>query len=116
MPIEPVCSSNGETPEADGVVNLIAAHRRAMAEVECLGNRVMHAEEAEAELISPRLDAVMKKETAIRRQAAMAPVADVGELKNEGQIFRAAHLPSELARGWRPLRIRGYSLTRSAGM
>ena len=113
MAVELACS-NGEVQEADAVVDLIAAHRRAISELECLGKRMMHAGEAEAALIGPRLDAIFADETVIRRQAAMAPVADVGDLN--GRIFRAAHLPSELARGWRPLRIRGYSLTRSAGM
>lgn len=115
MAVELACS-NGEVQEADAVVDLIAAHRRAISELECLGKRMMHAGEAEAALIGPRLDAIFADQTVIRRQAAMAPVADVGDLKNEGRIFRAAHLPSELARGWRPLRIRGYSLTRPAGM
>ncbi|RUV81043.1 hypothetical protein EOA60_29855 [Mesorhizobium sp. M1A.F.Ca.IN.020.06.1.1] len=94
MAVEVTCST-GEAREADELVYLIAAHRRAMTEVESLGKRLMYAEEAEAELISPRLDAVMKKETAIRRQAAMAPVSDVGGLK-----MKAAYFERLMNNGW----------------
>ncbi|RWO88318.1 hypothetical protein [Mesorhizobium sp.] len=86
MAVELACS-NEEAQETDAVAYLIAAHRRAMSEVECLGKRLMHAEEAEAELIGPRLDAAMKNETVIRRQAAMVPVADFGELKMKAEYF-----------------------------
>ncbi|WP_027154946.1 hypothetical protein [Mesorhizobium sp. WSM2561] len=94
MAVEPACS-NGEAQEADSVVSLIAAHCHAMAELECLGSHLMHAGEAEAELIGPRLDAVMKNETVIRRQAAMAPVADVCELK-----MKAAYFERLINNGW----------------
>ncbi|TIU42771.1 hypothetical protein [Mesorhizobium sp.] len=87
--------SNGEAQKADGVLDLIAAHRRAISELECLGKRLMHAGEAEAELIGPRLDAAMKNETVIRRQAAMAPVADVCELK-----MKAAYFARLMNNGW----------------
>ncbi|TIU00957.1 MAG: hypothetical protein E5W43_06655 [Mesorhizobium sp.] len=80
MAVELACS-NGEAQKADGVVDLIAAHCRAISELECLGKRLMDAEEAEAQLIRRRLDAILANETVIRRQAAMAPVANVGELK-----------------------------------
>ncbi|MGX5806022.1 hypothetical protein ACWGS9_33155 [Bradyrhizobium sp. Arg314] len=95
MPIQLVCSSNGGAREADGVVDLIAAHRHAMAEVESLGNRLMHAEETEAALIGPRLDAVMANEAIVRRQAAMAPVADVCELK-----IKAIYFERLMNNGW----------------
>ncbi|MGX5805373.1 hypothetical protein ACWGS9_29670 [Bradyrhizobium sp. Arg314] len=94
MAVELACS-NGEAQEADAVVSLIAAHRHAMAEVESLGNRLMHAEEAEAELIGSRLDAVMADEAVVRRQAAMAPVADVCELK-----IKAAYFKRLMNNGW----------------
>ncbi|TIU75764.1 MAG: hypothetical protein E5W06_32435 [Mesorhizobium sp.] len=55
----------------------------------------MHAEEAEAARIGPRLDAAMKSETVIRRQAAMAPVANVGELK-----MKAAYFERLMNNGW----------------
>lgn len=95
MPIQLVCSSNGEPREADGVVDLIAAHRHAVAKVESLGKRLMEAEEAEAALIGPRLDAVMADEALVRRQAAMAPVADVCELK-----MKAAYFARLMNDGW----------------
>lgn len=94
MAFELACS-NGEVQEADAVIDLIAAHRRAISELECLGKRLMHAEEAEAAVIGPRLDAVMKSETVIRRQAAMAPVADVCELK-----MKAAYFERLMNDGW----------------
>lgn len=94
MAIELACS-NEEAQEADAVVALIAAHRRAISELECLGKRLMHAGEAEAALIGPRLDAAMKNETVIRRQAAMAPVADVGALK-----MKAAYFKRLINNGW----------------
>ncbi|RWN60748.1 MAG: hypothetical protein EOR99_31970 [Mesorhizobium sp.] len=94
MAVELACS-NGEAQEADTVVDLIAAHRRAISELECLGKRLMHAEEAEAALIGPRLDAAMKSETVIRRQAAMAPVANVCELK-----IKAAYFKRLISNGW----------------
>ncbi|TGS85175.1 MAG: hypothetical protein E5V74_19010 [Mesorhizobium sp.] len=86
MAVELACR-NGEVQEADAVVDLIAAHRRAISELECLGKRMMHAGEAEAALIGPRLDAVLANETVIRRRAPMAPVADVGELKMKAAYF-----------------------------
>ncbi|RWC27825.1 MAG: hypothetical protein EOS70_28640 [Mesorhizobium sp.] len=95
MPIQLVCSSNGEPREADGVVDLIAAHRHAVAKVESLGKRLMQAEEAEAVLIGPRLDAVMADEALVRRQAAMAPVANVCELK-----MKAAYFARLMNDGW----------------
>ncbi|RWE35173.1 hypothetical protein [Mesorhizobium sp.] len=94
MAVELACS-NGEAQEADAVVDLVAAHRRAISELECLGKRLMHAGEAEAELIGPRFDAAMKNETVIRRQAAMAPVADVCELKMKAAYFRRL-----MSNGW----------------
>ncbi|RWB58748.1 MAG: hypothetical protein EOQ48_21805 [Mesorhizobium sp.] len=94
MAVELACST-GEAQEAYSVVDLIAAHRRAISELECLGKRLMHAEEAETELIGPRLDAAMKDETVIRRQAAMAPVANVGELK-----MKAAYFKRLINNGW----------------
>ncbi|MEI9425352.1 hypothetical protein O7A70_29765 [Mesorhizobium sp. Cs1299R1N1] len=87
MPSQLVCSSNGGARKADGVVDLIGAHRHAMAKVESLGKRLMQAEEAEAALIGPQLDAVMADEAVVRRQAAMAPVADVCELKMKAVYF-----------------------------
>ncbi|RRH99667.1 hypothetical protein EH240_17830 [Mesorhizobium tamadayense] len=86
---------NEEAQETDAVAALIAAHRQAMAKVESLGNRLMQAEEAEAALIGPRLDAVMAEEAVVRRQAAMAPVADVCELK-----MKAAHFERLMNDGW----------------
>jgi hypothetical protein len=94
MAVELACS-NEEAQKADGVVDLIAAHRHAISEVESLGKRLMHAEEAEAQLIGPRLDAILADETVIRRQAAMAPVADVGELK-----MKAAYFKRLMNNGW----------------
>ncbi|RWF30215.1 hypothetical protein [Mesorhizobium sp.] len=94
MAVELACS-NGEAREADAVVDLIAAHRRAISALECLGKRLMHAGEAEAALIGPRLDAAMKKEAVTRRQAAMAPVVDVGELK-----IKAAYFKRLINNGW----------------
>ncbi|RWD60621.1 MAG: hypothetical protein EOS60_33770 [Mesorhizobium sp.] len=94
MAVELACN-NGEAQEADAVVGLIAAHRRAISELQCLGKRLMHAGEAEAELIGPLLDGAMKNETIIRRQAAMAPVANVGELK-----MKAAYFKRLINNGW----------------
>lgn len=94
MAVELACST-GEAQEAYSVVDLIAAHRRAISELECLGKRLMHAEEAETELIGPRLDAAMNNETVIRRQAAMARVANVGELK-----MKAAYFKRLINNGW----------------
>ncbi|AZO18858.1 hypothetical protein EJ069_32060 [Mesorhizobium sp. M2A.F.Ca.ET.043.05.1.1] len=94
MAVELACS-NGEAQKAEGVVGLIAAHRRAISALECLGKRLMHAGEAEAALIGPRLDAAMKTETVVRRQAAMAPVANVGELK-----IKAAYFKRLINNGW----------------
>ncbi|TIL20443.1 MAG: hypothetical protein E5Y88_32465 [Mesorhizobium sp.] len=94
MAVELACS-NEEAQETDAVAYLIAAHRRAMSEVESLGKRLMQAEEAEAALIGPRLDAVMADEALVRRQAAMAPVADVCELK-----MKAAYFERLMNDGW----------------
>ncbi|RWA97156.1 MAG: hypothetical protein EOQ39_30235 [Mesorhizobium sp.] len=87
MAVDLACSDE-EAQETDAVADLIAAHRRAISEVECLGKRLMQAEEAEAALIGPRLDAVMADEALVRRQAAMAPVADVCELKMKAAYFQ----------------------------
>ncbi|TIQ34085.1 MAG: hypothetical protein E5X48_20740 [Mesorhizobium sp.] len=86
MAIDLACSDE-EAQETDAVADLIAAHRHAVAKVESLGKRLMQAEEAEAALIGPRLDAVMADEALVRRQAAMAPVADFGELKMKAEYF-----------------------------
>ncbi len=94
MVVQLVCS-NEEAKKADGVVNLIAAHRRAVSMVERLGRRLMEADEAEAILLGRRLDAVMADEAVVRRQAAMAPVADLGELK-----IKAAYFKRLMNQGW----------------
>jgi hypothetical protein len=80
MVVQLACS-NGETQNISGVTNLIEEHRAALTLVERLGKRFMEAEETEAALLGPNLDVVMAEEAAARRQAAIAPVADLREIK-----------------------------------
>lgn len=87
MPIQVVCNS-GVMEEADGVADLLAAHRHAIAMVECLGRRWMRAEGPHATLIGRRLDSVTAEEAIARRRAAAAPVADVVEMKMKAAYFR----------------------------
>lgn len=94
MPIQLMCS-NGEITKADGIANLIAAHRRSVAMVERLGKRLMEAEEVDATLIARRLDAVMAEEAAMRRRAASAPVANAAEIK-----MKAAHFRQLMGHNW----------------
>ena len=86
MPIQVVCN-NGVMEEADGVANLLAAHRHAVAMVERLGRRWMRAEGPDATLIGRRLDSVMAEEAIARRRAAAAPVSDVPEMKMKAAYF-----------------------------
>ena len=86
MPIQVVCN-NGVVEEADGVPNLIAAHRQAVAMVERLGKRWMGAEGPDAIMLGERLDAVMAEEEAVRRRAAIAPVATIAEMKMKAAYF-----------------------------
>ncbi|RWX58016.1 hypothetical protein EOA24_40035 [Mesorhizobium sp. M2A.F.Ca.ET.039.01.1.1] len=113
MPIQLVCSSKGKAREADAVVDLIAAHRRAISELECLGKRLMHAEEAEAQLIGPRLFGERNGYSTAGSDGAGGRCWRA-EMK-AAYFARLIFLRTKLARGWRPLRIRGYSLSRSAG-
>lgn len=94
MPIQLVCSSKGKAREADAVVDLIAAHRRAISELECLGKRLMHAEEAEAQLIGPRL---FGERNGYSTAGSDGAGVRCWRAENEGRIFRAAHLPSDKA-------------------
>ncbi|MER9296796.1 hypothetical protein NKI38_09950 [Mesorhizobium sp. M0621] len=87
MPIQVVCN-NGVMEEPDGVANLLAAHRHAVAMVERLGKRWLRAEGPDATLIGRRLDSVMAEEAIARRRAAAAPVADVVEMKMKAAYFR----------------------------
>jgi len=81
--------------EADGIANLLAAHRHAVAMVERLSRRWMRSEGPDATLIGRRLDSVVAEEAIARRRAAAAPVADVVEMK-----MKAAHFRRLLGNGW----------------
>ena len=94
MVVQLACS-NGETQNISGVTNLIEEHRAALILVERLGKRFMEAEETEAALIGPDLDVVMAEEAAVRRQAAIAPVADLREIK-----IKAAYFKRLMGQGW----------------
>jgi hypothetical protein len=94
MVVQPACS-NGEAQNISGVTGLIEEHRAALAVVERLGKRFMEAAEIEAALIGPNLDVVMAEEAAVRRQAAMAPVADLREI-----TIKAAYFKRLVAQGW----------------
>ncbi|QPC95581.1 hypothetical protein [Mesorhizobium sp. INR15] len=72
----------------DGVAKLIAEHRQSIAELECLGKRAMEAEGTDAILLGQRLDAVMAEEAAVRRRAAIAPVATIAEMKMKAAYFQ----------------------------
>ncbi|MER8970257.1 hypothetical protein NKI25_32380 [Mesorhizobium sp. M0808] len=94
MAIQLVCS-NGEMEPAEGVANLIAAHRQSLAMLEYLGRRLMEAEGADAALLGQRMDAVMAQEAAARRRAAIAPVATVADMK-----MKAAYFQRLMGHGW----------------
>ena len=94
MPIQLVCS-NRRMQEAEGVAKLIAEHRQSVAELESLGKRAMEAEGADAVLLGQKLDAVMAEEAALRRRAAIAPVATIAEMK-----MKAAYFQRLTAHGW----------------
>lgn len=86
MPIQLVCSS-GVMEAADGVAKLIAEHRQSVAELERIGKRAMEAEGTDAILLGQRLDAVIAEEAAVRRRAAIAPVATTAEMKMKAAYF-----------------------------
>ena len=94
MPIQLVCS-NRRMQEAEGVAKLIAEHRQSVAELESVGKRAMEAEGADAVLLGEKLDAVMAEEAAVRRRAAIAPVATIAEIK-----MKAAYFQQLTAHGW----------------
>lgn len=94
MPIQLVCS-NRRLEAAEGVAKLIAEHRQSVAELESLGKRAMEAEGADAVLLGQKLDAVMAEEAAVRRRAAIAPVATIAEMK-----MKAAYFQRLTAHGW----------------
>jgi hypothetical protein len=80
---------------AEGVAKLIAEHRQSVAGLESLGKRAMEAEGADAVLLGQKLDAVMAEEAAVRRRAAIAPVATIAEMK-----MKAAYFQRLTAHGW----------------
>jgi hypothetical protein len=94
MAVQLACS-NAETQKISGVTNLIEEHRAALRLVERLGKRFMEAEEAEAVLIGSNLDIVMAEEAAVRRQVAIAPVADLREIG-----IKAAYFKRLMGQGW----------------
>lgn len=94
MPIQLVFS-NGQMVAAEGVAKLIAKHRQSVAELERLGKRAMEAEGTDAILLGQKLDAVMAEEAAVRRRAAIAPVATIAEMK-----LKAAYFQRLTAHGW----------------
>ena len=87
MPIQLV-SSNRQMEPAEGVAKLIAKHRQSVAELERIGKRAMEAEGTDAILVGQRLDAVMAEEAAVRRRAAIAPVATIEEMKMKAAYFQ----------------------------
>lgn len=86
MPIQLVCR-NGVMAAAEDVTKLIAEHRQSVAELERIGKRAMEAEGTDAILLGQRLDAVMAEEAAVRRRAAIAPVATIEEMKMKAAYF-----------------------------
>lgn len=94
MPIRLVRTTDQNAP-ADGVANLIAAHREKIVMVERLGKRLMAAEEMDATRIGRRLDGVMAEEAALRRRVAAAPVRNAAEIK-----MKAAHFQRLMDHGW----------------
>ena len=94
MPIQLVCS-NRQMEAAEGVAKLIAKHRQSVAELESLGKQAMEAEGKDAVLLGQKLDAVMAEEAAVRRRAAIAPVATIAEIK-----MKAAYFQRLTAHGW----------------
>ncbi len=87
MPIQLV-SSNRQMEPAEGVAKLIAEHRQSVAELERIGKRAMEAEGTDAMVLGQRLDAVMAEEAAVRRRAAIAPVATIAEMKMKAAYFQ----------------------------
>ncbi|UVK48259.1 hypothetical protein BPNPMPFG_007598 (plasmid) [Mesorhizobium sp. AR07] len=87
MPIQLV-SSNRQMEPAEGVGKLIAEHRQRVAELERIGKRAMEAEGTDAIVLGARLDAVMAEEAAVRRRAAIAPVATIAEIKMKAAYFQ----------------------------
>lgn len=87
MPIQLV-SSNRQMEPAEGVAKLIAKHRQSVAELERIGKRAMEAEGTDAIVLGQRLDAVMAEEAAVRRRAAIAPVATIAEMKMKAAYFQ----------------------------
>lgn len=87
MPIQLVCS-NRQMEAAEGVAKLIAEHRQRVAELERIGKRAMEAEGTDAIVLGQRLDAVMAEEAAVRRRAAVAPVATIAEMKMKAAYFQ----------------------------
>lgn len=87
MPIQLV-SSNRQMEPAEGVAKLIAEHRQSVAELERIGKRAMEAEGTDAIVLGQRLDAVMAEEAAVRRRAAIAPVATIAEMKMKAAYFQ----------------------------
>ncbi|BCH05220.1 hypothetical protein MesoLj131b_72190 (plasmid) [Mesorhizobium sp. 131-2-5] len=87
MPIQLVCSDRRmEAPE--GVAKLIAEHRQSVAELANLGKRWMRAEGPDAIVLGQKLDAAMAEEAAVRRRAAIAPVATIAEMKMKAAYFQ----------------------------
>lgn len=87
MPIQQVCHK-GQMEAAEGLAKLIAEHRQSIAELERLGKRAMEAEDTDAILLGQRLDVVMAEEAAVRRRAAVAPVATIAEMKMKAAYFQ----------------------------
>ncbi len=87
MPIQQVCHE-GQMDAAQGVAKLIAEHRQSVAELERLGKRAMEAEGTDAIVLGERLDEVMAEEAAMRRRAAVAPVATIAEMKMKAAYFQ----------------------------
>lgn len=87
MPLQQVCS-NGKMEAAEDVAKLIAEHRQSVAALERIGKRWMGAEGPDATVLAARLDAVMAEEAAVRRRAAIAPVATIAEIKMKAAYFQ----------------------------
>ncbi|ESY28234.1 hypothetical protein X748_29670 [Mesorhizobium sp. LNJC386A00] len=87
MPIRLVCST-GVMEAAEGVAKLIAEHRQSVAALERIGKRWMGAEGPDEIVLGERLEAVMAEEAAVRRRAAIAPVATIAEIKMKAAYFQ----------------------------
>jgi hypothetical protein len=94
MPIQLVCR-NGQMEAAEGVAKLIAAHRQSVAILERIGKRLMEAEGTDAIVLGQKLDALIAEEVAMRRRAAIAPVATIADMK-----MKAAYFQRLMAHGW----------------